>query len=439
MAISPRLLQLSSRLVGLGTLSAFTLGAGLLRELVLAAEFGLSAALDVYVILVTLYAFFGIQFGHVLEQILVAKLAGETDPDIVNASQSSVLIVVAAFNALFICLVWLGDSARWIAAAFPEFTPAQAEIGSHLLLLMLIAASLMNCSGVIRGALHINGTFWPGFASGGLVAATVAATVISVGTKMGVIAIGIGMLVGAAAVLMLHIFVLKQNKLPLTPTFRPLLVAAILWPTLPYMTANEVVYQAAELLQRVYATSLGTGTASALYYAFAVVQAFSALLFAPLTKILFPRITRLMSTQVPQAGRLLLRAAGALLAMSAVATTALLYVGEELVNILFVRGNFGVEDAKLTASLVGVLAFLLPFMSVNRLIRYGLYASKEFAQPIILNIARLVTFAGLAAVLMPRYGILGLAYSIVAAAGAVTGIGAALLCRSYYRRLDAVG
>jgi len=427
------LLANARRLSGFGFLTALTIAAGMLRELVLAAHFGLSAELDVYVALLTIYVFVGVQFGHILEQLTVGKLAGESDVTMVQEAQSSIFFTFLGLNALVIVGSLLVDTRTVIEAVFPALDSRQVQLGEQLFLLLLIAAAFMNLSGAVRGSLHLENIFWPGFVTGGITSLTVIVAVVLGSNALGVLSIPVGLVAGGIIALAIHISILRTTPSHLRPLFKFRRSILALWPALLFLAINETLFQGAELLQRVYATNLGVGNASALYYALAVIHAFTALLFTPITKLLFPRITRLTKSSPHDAARFIWRAAVILFAVALICSFVLFLASGPLVALIFVRGEFSQEDGRLTASLVSILAFILPFMSVNRVIRYGLYAADDYYRPLLINIVRLLVLFVLATVLLPMYGVNGLAIAIVLGIGSGTFVGIVLLVNNYRR------
>jgi putative peptidoglycan lipid II flippase len=119
-----------------------------------------------------------------------------------------------------------------------------------------------------------------------------------------------------------------------------------------------------------------------------------------------------------------------LFAVTLLCSIFLALVSEPLVEVALARGKFSTADARLTAHILSILVWGLPFMSLYGVIRNSFYSLSDYRTPITGHGIRWVTLLLCGSWLIPLYGVEGLAVSSVAAQVTDTGmLGWFLLCR----------
>lgn len=144
--------------------------------------------------------------------------------------------------------------------------------------------------------------------------------------------------------------------------------------------------QLSSLLDTTIASFLITGSISYLYYANRVFQLPLALFAIALTQVSFPKILKhLKSGEENLALNFMKKALGFLSLLLVFSTLLGIVFAREITTLLFERGNFGANDAKLTAFvLIAYLIGLFPF-GLQKLLSLWLYA--KFKQKIAAIIA----------------------------------------------------
>lgn len=428
---SVRALSGYSLLTGLGLLL------GLVRELTVASTFGLSPQLDVFVAVMTVQLFFGAQVGNALETAFIGRVASQGSVGTVLRTLRPAVYGVLLVNAgIVLCLSLSGALA--LGQLFPRFDSAQQALATHLLSALFVPMVCASTAGLLRGGLVVLGAFVPGFVAGSLVSVCTIASVLLFSASLGIDALTLGVAAGNLAVLMLYLGRLASLKrtdtadLPDLPPAKKRDGWFLLWGAATMVLAGELVYAGVALTERSLASGLPAGSIAAFFYASTIVSVPLSLFVVPLTAMVFPRMVEAFArdmragvAQVRRHGVLLLAASGAVVMIVSL-------FAQPIVETVFLRGRFSIEDARLTASILAVTIFSLPFISLSRLIRNSSYSLSDYRTPVMGMSVQLMTLASAGLLLMPRFGSQGLAVAMVAgeAANLMT-MGLSLRMRMY--------
>ncbi len=432
LAGSARALSGYSLLTGLGLLL------GLARELAVASAFGLSPQLDVFVAVLTIQLFFGAQVGNALETAFISRVASEGKTLIVYRSLWPAIYGLLLVHVGIIgCLVVTGSFL--LGTIFPSFDRDQLTLASHTLHALFLPIIFASTAGLFRGALAVLGSFAPGFLAGSIVSCCTIVSVMLFTSSLGIDALTLGVSVGNLGVLTVfagRLVVLKREVASVTS---PALARSadggwfVLWGAATTVLIGELIYAGMALTERSLASRLPPGSIAAFFYASTIVSVPLSLIVRPVTTMLFPRMVQMFKENV-RAGFSALRVPiVGLVTVSAGVVLLVSLLAEPIVETVFVRGRFSLDHAKLTAAILSVTIFALPFMSVGQLIRNACYSLSDYRSPIVGLAVQWMMVIGLGTVLLPRYGARGLAAALVSGEAAVLGVTGFLLMRQVSR------
>jgi len=402
---------------------------GFLRELTVASTFGLSSELDVFVVVMGFQLFLGVQIGNALETVFISKVAslgtGEQRLFLKKAIRGMLagnLLITAALIAI---------SGGLLSVIFPAFSQEQHQLGVRLVQMLLLPIVFANMAGLVRGALAVSGTFVPGFVAGSIVSLCTIGSVLLFAETAGIDALVWGVLAGNLLVLILYAVQLRKTGLLSGPQEQnesgPAQV--YLWKAVVTVLVVEVVFQGLVLTERSFATDLGTGRVAAFFYAGTIVAVPVALLAFPVTTTLFPRMTRLFASSRAEGAAMLKKYGSIQLAASGLIAVAIAFFARPIVEILFMRGRFSPADAEITGHILSVLIFALPFLTIHGLIRNGFYSLSDYRTPVLGMMVQWGAVALWCGLLIPRYGVQGLAVASVLAQAIHTSLLGWLLMR----------
>ena len=395
--------------------------AGLAREVVVASTFGISGDLDVLVAVMGFHLLFGVQVGNAIEQVFVSKTASLSGrcitPLIKQASQVLLLI-----NAVALTILVLG-SRPVLESIFPHFTVEQYETGGRLIRLLLFPIACAGLAGLMRGGLSVMGRFTPGFLAGSIVSLSTIVSVLIFADRWGIDALIWGFATGHFFVLVWFAFALSRERFPSSKTDlqdRGGVQLGELWRPVLVVLVGELLFQAIVMTERSFASGLGTGKISAFFYAGSMVAAPLALFTMPVNTTLFPKLARAFHAGCHEGRALLVRYGAMLFGVTLLFSAFLALVSEPLIEVALARGKFSTADARLTAHILSMLVWGLPFASLYGMVRNSFYSLSDYRTPLAGHGIRWATLMLCANWLIPPFGIDGLAIASVAALAAET-------------------
>ncbi len=397
--------------------------AGLAREIVVASTFGLSGDLDVLVAVMGFHLLFGVQVGNAIEQVFVSKIAPLHGRCITPLVKQAFLVLLL-MNAVALTILVLG-SRPVLELIFPHFTVDQYDTGVRLIRLLLFPIACAGLAGLMRGGLSVMGRFTPGFLAGSVVSLSTIVSVLVFAGRWGIDALVWGFAAGHFFVLVWFTSALGRGRFPSSKTdvqhqwgvqlgelWRPVLVVLI----------GELLFQATAMTERSFASGLGTGKISAFYYAGSMVAAPLALFTTPINTTLFPKLARAFHAGCHEGRALLTRYGAMLFGVTLLFSVFLALVSEPLIEFALARGKFSTADAQLTAHILSMLVWGLPFASLYGIIRNSFYSLSDYRTPLAGYGIRWATLILCGSWLIPPLGVDGLAIASVAALAAETSV-----------------
>jgi len=414
--------------------SGVVIMAGLVREIVVASTFGLSGDLDVVVAVMGFHLLFGVQVGNAIEHVFVSKMASEHRSH-VRSLITRTSFVLIAINAVALTLLVLG-SRSVLQAVFPHFTVEQCESGVRLIRILLFPIACAGLAGLMRGGLSVNGSFAPVFLSGAVVSLSTIVSVLLFADRSGIDAMVWGFAIGHFLVLLWFIATLSRGSIPTATIVEEHRMVGVkeLWRPVLIVLVGEFLFQTIVMTERSFASGLGTGRIAAFFYAGSVVAVPLALFTAPVNTTIFPKLTRAFRTGYREGCHVLTRYGTVLFFVALLCSIVLALISEPLIKVALARGKFSIADAQLTAHILSMLVWGLPFASLYGLIRNSFYSLSDYRTPVVGHGVRWVTLFLCGSWLIPVLGVEGLAVSSVAAQASDTGLLGWLL----HRRLSAL-
>jgi len=385
---------------------------GLLREMTIAANYGLGAELDVFAIVLTLYVFFGMQTSVSFENVFVSEMAHKKTDDITRMI-SVVLVVIGIVYVALMLLVYMYSS-NYLNLVYPYLTENQLNLANELVAVFVVVIMATVLIGVFKGNLHIKEKFSIGMLGGSFVSFFTIFSVLLFSETYGIMPLAYGYLVGSIVfALVLFLMVRSVYSFRFEISLSDIKKSGFIWKALLLLIVGNIFFQLNFTAQRSIASGLEEGAVSALYYSMAIVQVMVAFFVAPLTAVLFPKLKRQFHDNKIAGFYMLKRYVLFFFVFGLIASIIIYVLSKIIVELAFVRGAFTMEDAYRTADLMAILIFLLPFMSVSALVRYGYYSLNDYHMPIIGHLITWLVLVLTAPYFVREYLEKGLGYSIV--------------------------
>lgn len=338
---------------------------GMLNQVIVTSRFGVGATMDAYFVASTLPILIAQVIGNAVEASVIPTYAGVRSQG--KKEQAiilfSTLLNILIIGSILLTAILLIFSRQMILLSAPGLDPGRASLAAHLSPFIFPVLILMIVIGFLECILNTEGQFGLPAYAGLLVPLTTAILVLTMGASQGVIMLCVGMLVGLC--LQLFVFIVRVRRAGLVyrpiinlhiPEIGVILIAA--WPVL----LGALMSQSSPLVDQIFASSLSTGSISAINYSLKLVSVFSGVIFASVGRAALPYLSRQVATNDMKAFKETLRfymwAVGI---GTTILSILMIMLAHPIVHILFQRGAFSADDTNHTATtLIGFLVGLTP-------------------------------------------------------------------------------
>ncbi|MBE7473573.1 MAG: murein biosynthesis integral membrane protein MurJ [Anaerolineae bacterium] len=399
---------------------------GLLREVVIARQFGTSAEMDAYLAAFRLpdflfYVVAGGALGSAFIPIFTGYLAREDLP-------GAWRLASAVINWVALFLTGLGGLAAlfapWIVQRFfADFSPAQQTLTVELMRWMLISTVIFGVSGVVMGILNAHQHFFLPALAPVIYNLAIILSAWLLGPLWGVRGLAAGVVAGAASHLLVQLpGLLSGERLRYQPVLAwrdPSLreVARLMGPRVLGLAAVQLNF----VVNAVLAAGLTAGSLTALNYGWIIMLLPQGIIAQAVATALFPTLAALAATeQWAELRRIFAVTLRSLLFLTLPAAAGLLVLSEPLVRLLLERGKFDPAATTATAWALSFFALGLTGHAVVEIATRAFYALKNTKTPVAVGVAAMAVNIGLSWLLLrlfagwgwPPHGGLALANSI---------------------------
>ena len=391
---------------------------GLVREIVLAQQFGTSAELSAYVsafripdllFLVIMAGAFGSAFIPVFSGFLgngEDETAWKLASVVLNLSGASIILVSA--------VTWLAapDLVRLVVA--PAADPATQALTTDLMRILLLSPIFLGFGIAAKGILEGQDLFTlPALAPIVYNTATILGAVL-LGPRIGVRGVAIGVVVGAVGFLALQAPGVIRSGMAYSFAFDPRSPGVT---EVGRLLAPRLVGQAAFQINFIAVTNLawrtGEQNVSALNYAWQLLMLPHGVLALSISTVILPTLSRLWQAGEMDAFRTTLGGAiRPLLFLSLPAAVVLFAFRVPIVQTLFQTGAFSAESTALVAAPLAFLAAGLVSYALVEALTRAFYAMHDTRTPVTAGIIIIALNIGLGIALLDDLGYLGLALAL---------------------------
>lgn len=388
----------------------FTLASKVLvviRDMAMAAVFGASSMSDAYITATTILSLVSVAALSAVVVAYIPIISGKDDKKLTYIT-NNFMTVLSALTLLLsvVALLFTREIVLLFASGFSDETIAQTQLVLHIVLPLLFFNVILN---IAVAYLQYRGSFWYQGFSAVIANGIIIVSVLLCGRSLKILAVGYTMSIVMPAIIGL---ILAQRaglrpKIEYSlkgPYLRELMVLSI------PIFASQILIQLNIMIDKNFASQLGTGIVTNLDYAHKIANILIATFVPSIATVLYPIMahqaansdTTGLSHTMERGLRL-----ATLLSFPMMAGTILL--SQPIVNLLFLRGSYSVEAAGVTAqSLVFYAIGMLP-MGLIYILNNSFFSMKDTKTPlfcgafaIVLNIllnfvlVRIWAYCGLA-------------------------------------------
>jgi putative peptidoglycan lipid II flippase len=387
--------------------------ASLAKEMLIARKFGAGDVLDAFYIALLLPGFISAVIDGSFNVAFIPTYieAREREP---GATAARLFANIAAFNIALLALLalLLAGSQRWLLPILGSgFTPQKLALARPLFFVFLGSMPLTGLAALWRAALNAHDCF--ALATLAPIANPIAIVILllAAGGPWGIYALVAGWVLGTFAELAIASYGLRLLEVPLLPRWYGMdqWSRRVLWQYAPTVT-GALLMGASAFIDPAMAAMLGSGSVSALNYAYKLPALVLSVGLTSISTAVLPSFSRLSANESWDEMRRVLRSYSGLLALMTIPLTGLLIVlSKPLVRLFFEGGAFTAADTVLVARVQIMFCLEIPFYSVallhvraisslklNYLIMWGTFIS--VSANVVLNVIfmRIIGLPGIA-------------------------------------------
>jgi putative peptidoglycan lipid II flippase len=410
---------------------------GLVREIVLARQFGTSEELSAYVsafripdllFLVIMAGAFGSAFIPVFSGFL-----GNGD-DVSAWRLASVVLNISGMSVILLsAITWLAAPELVRLVVAPGASPQAQALTTDLMRILLLSPVFLGFGIAAKGILEGQDLFTlPAVAPIIYNAATILGAVL-LGPRIGVRGVAIGVVAGAVGFLLLQAPGVIRSGMTYSFAFNPRAQGVS---EVGRLLAPRLIGQAAFQINFIAVTNLawrtGEQNVSALNYAWQLMMLPHGVLALSISTVILPTLSRLWQGGETDAFRSTFGGAvRPLLFLSLPASIVLFAFRVPIVQTLFQTGAFSAKSTELVAAPLAFLAAGLVSYALVEALTRAFYAMHDTRTPVTAGILIIALNIGLGVALLDRLSYLGLALALSAS----TTVEAAILAAVLHRRI----
>ncbi len=400
--------------ITVAAMTAAVKAAAMLKDMVLAHRFGAGDALDAFFVALLLPNFLsstvGESFGASFIPVYIELRETQGNEAAQRTLSSLACCALAAFMGLALALAAVSGVLMPLLGS--GFEPAKIAWARALLLPLLLWLGLCGVNALWHAALNTHDRFGISALAPILTPLLIIATLLA-GASWGVQAVSIGTCLGGIADLLLCGLALRRLGISVVPRWygaSPALFR-VLGQFAP-MVGGALLMGSATVVDQAMAGMLGSGSVAALNYGGKLLTLPMWVGVNSLSVAVFPGLSRLSAKSDWAGMRHVLRTyAGLTLLISIPITLVLVRYSDALVALVFQRGAFTAQDARLVAQVQAFLSLQLPFYALGILYVRALSALKHNQVLMWGTVINVTLNAALNAVFMRIMGLPGIALS----------------------------
>lgn len=386
---------------------------GLLREMVIARQFGTSAELDAYLAAFRVPdLFFALMAGGALGSAFIPVFAAYLARD---DEAGAWRLASAIINWVFLLLSLAGALAALLAPTLvayliaPGFTPAQQALSVELMRWMLVSTVIFGVSGVVMGILNGRQHFLLPALAPVIYNAAIIAGVWFLGPTMGVRGATLGVVFGAAGHLLLQLPELRRQGMRYTPQLAPRdpgvrEVGRLMVPRALGQAAVELNH----LVNVTLASLLPAGSISALNYGRLMMLLPQGVIAQSVAIAAFPTFSTLAARgEREELRHILATSLRSVLYLTLPAAVGLIWLRQPLVSAIFGGGEFNAWSVRATGWALLFYALGLVGHALVEIVARAFYALHDTRTPVVVGLAAMLANIVLSLGLISLFASLG--------------------------------
>lgn len=363
---------------------------GFLREMIIGYYYGSTHIADSIFTAYTIPNFLYLVVGGAFTTAVISIYNRETTDRALFVKQSFTIVLLTVSIMTILMLAFTNPIMEMFNQSKDKKTFSQSELDltKNLYYWMMPSSILLVLSSWYSGLLNANQKFH--LSSFAILIYNAIFLVIAVGLAFFIGPIGYGISALVSAVIMVYFLIIGYRKLDSYKvgfSFERNIASKQLWiMTLPIMLGGATI-QIYALLQRVFAGMLSEGAVAAVNYASRLMQFPQAILITAVTTVIFPILSQKEAeNDLASIKSLYSKGLHYLLLLLYPVTVYSYFYAENLVQVVYQRGNFDAVSTAMTTPVMAIFCLSMYFLAANGYITRFYYAKGDSMAPVIFSL-----------------------------------------------------
>lgn len=359
---------------------------GFVKEMLVAQFYGASSITDAYNVVVSMSSilFEGFTVAICTAYISVVAKEKENERKVCEITSSIMLLLwIVVFILSILAMIFAKYVCKVFAVGFDKET---MDMTITMAKIVLPIASLFVIKGILGGYLQVKGSFW--YTGIGTFVMNLILMISIICSNHNLYILAGGYVLAAVGVTILGILNAKIQKFKFTPkmTFKDNILKSIIFLALPIFISQSIT-DLNLLIDRNFASVLGTGMISVFNYANKLNVLFIAIFAQALATVIFPEFAMAAKDKSRRENFHVLLENAIKIALYVMIPIAafVFFTADEIVDIAFFRGAFTKDNVRVTGNILQIYALTLPFMSCIEIYTKGYYALEDTKKPMIFS------------------------------------------------------
>jgi putative peptidoglycan lipid II flippase len=387
-----KILRSAALVMGLTLLAKIS---GLLRDIVVASQFGTSQAMDAFFVAVTIATLMYVWLKDPIQVVLVPLFTEQLANRGERAAWENASVLINTLLVIFLILTAIGwlISPSLVSLVAPGFPDEVETFSADLTKFMMLSFLFYGIARLLSALFYSYQRFGiPGMTTA--VDNVAAIIVIAFLTPMlGIYALVAGAVLGSVTQVLVQLPILWKNRSYYRPRveLKNPALRRMGWVSFPLLVGTGSA-ELSRISDRIFASLLPIGSLSALAYGQRLTYAtFFQLFVASLTTVLFPFFSKSAGQDnYRDLERKLSSSLRLVFWIVLPLSIGILLLHEPLVRLVYQRGAFSEESVKITSQAVFYYAIGLSGYSLSNVLSYAFYSVQNTKTPVVTSLARLV-------------------------------------------------
>ena len=380
-----------------------------LKETALAYCYGSSIITDAYL---TSQSIVNCIFTALTGAIVIGYITNIKNSKEADKVTNSILNFI---NLIFILLIiFIMIFSKYLVKIFaPGFTSELIGITTTMIRFMAPFCLFYGFHYIIGANLQVKNSFWYIGVQGILANIVLILSIVIAKDNILILSIGYGLSILIQAIFVFIIAVKKGFKLKINTPYNKKTMEKIISIAFPIffidVTANIIL-----IVDKMFASQIGVGIISNLNYSNKIIVLITTFFVSIISTVLLPTLVSKANEKnydnYKKSAELIYTY---ILLLIVPITIGVIFFSKEIVQVIFMRGAFNINDLNATSTLLFIYAFSIPSIAINSILKNQLYSLKEAKKALLFTISSFVANVFLNFVLIRLLGYIGLAISSV--------------------------